>query len=248
MSMPFRFRANELGPIEPDALNDAMEAALGLEGAASDVQVRPSPAFSDRVMAAIALEPSPAPAGFLRPLRRAGVLGGFVESLRQAWASVGSGRPAFARAVAIAYVLLVATAGVSLAGAASFGAAGALGLLAPNHTVAPSTDRTDPTEAPEATQAPVVESDESSAEPSETPESSPDESKGPYDHLGGDAPEASDDRSDNSGPGGGGDDSSGPGSTDEPDASGDHSGSGGNGSGSDDASGSGGGSGSSLGD
>ena len=233
MTGRFRFDPAELGPTELNELDDAMDAVRAIELAAGDATVSTGPAFSDRVMAAIAHEPSPAPVGFLAPLRRTGLLGGFGESLRQAWATLGTGRPPFARAAALAYVLLVAAAGVSVVGAASFGAANALGIIPPSSTVAPTDEQT---EEPEATVAPDLETDEPSAEPSESaepPEASPDASEGPDDPGG--EPEATDHHGGDSGSGGGGDDRSGPSSTEQPDASDDHGG-----SGSDDGSGSGG--------
>jgi hypothetical protein len=240
MSGPFRFAADELGGPEGRQLRGALDAARALEDVANDALTTTDSAFSDRVMAAIVHEPSPVAGGFLLPLQRNGIIRGFAESVRQAWASSGSGRPAFARAMALAYVLVVAAAGVSLAGAATFGAAGALGIFAPRATVEPSSE---PTAAPAI--APLVpdESDESSAEPSEepeaseAPEASPDETDGPDDRSGS-GPEASDDDGGDSGPGGG-DDDAGPSASDAHDGSDDGSGSG---SGSDDGSGSGGGS------
>jgi hypothetical protein len=241
VSSPFLFGADELGGADARRLAGALEAARALAHVADDAPATDGPAFSDRVMAALANEPSPATGGFLLPLRRNGIVRGFAESLRQAWASSGRGRPALARAMALAYVLIVAAAGVSLAGAATFGAAGALGVFAPQATHEPS---------PEPITAPVIEppeaTDESSAEPSEdveeteAPEASPDESESPDDRDDGAEPDASDDHGGNSVPGGGGDDKAGPGETGSPDASDDHGGSdGGSGpSGTDDHSGS----------
>ena len=234
MSGERRFGADELGPTQGSELDDAIEAVQALEGLADDTAVRTGPAFTDRVMAALADEPSPAAAGFLAPLRRRGLVTGFGESLRQAWASTRAGRPAFARAAALAYVLVVAIAGMSLAGAATFGAAGALGLLGPNATVSPSPE---PTLPPISTPAPSVQPAPSVA-PSESPE--PSETAEPSDDHGGEGAEPSDDHS---GSGDGGDDgSSGSGGGSGPSATDDHSGSD-DGSGSDSGSGSGSGSG-----
>ena len=222
------FGPDELGPTEGSELDDSLEAIRSLETVAADANVRMGTAFSDRVMAALANEPSPAPAGFLLPLQRRGLLAGFGQSVRQAWASIGTGRPAFARAAALAYVLVVALAGTSLAGAATFGAAGALGLLEPHESVVPS---------PEATPAPLTTppaplTTRPSFEPTESPE--PSETAEPSDDHGGGV-EPSDDHS-GSGGGGGAEPS------DDHSGSGSDGGSGGGGS-DDGSSGSGGGSG-----
>ena len=202
MSGPFRLGPDELGQTTGHELEDALEAIDALGLAVEDAPVRTGPAFSDRVMGAIAEEPQPAPTGFLLPLRQRGVFAGFAESVRQAWASLGAGRPAFARGAALAYVLVVAVAGASIAGAATIGAAGALGLLGPRETVEPSPE---PTNAPVVTPAPSLDvpTPSPSAEPSETPEVEA------SDDHGGSGTEPSDDHGGNSGPGGGSDDGSG---------------------------------------
>lgn len=186
-------------------------------GASFGPAAGPSDGFADRVMAALADEPAPAPAGFMLPIRRRGLLRGLWSSVRQAMvATGGAGRPAFGRAVALAYVLVVAVAGASITGAASFGAAGALGLLdstssptVPPASIAPGPTNPAPTPAPTeslpVTPAPSVSPDASPPAPS--PSESPDESD---DH--GSGAEPSDDHGGNSGPGGGDDGGSGSGS------------------------------------
>jgi hypothetical protein len=229
---PSRFGFEELGPTEVNELDDALEAVSALELAAEDAPVRTGPAFTERVMAALADEPAPGSVGFLLPLRRRGPFLGFIASVRQAWTSIGTGRPTFARAAALAYVLVVAIAGTSLVGAASFGAADALGLLEPHATPQPTTP---PSMPPGPT--PVLPTPSAEPEPSETPEAA----EPSDDHGGGGEPEASDDHGGNSGPGGGGGDDGSGGSDDGsgPSASDDHSGGGSDDdSGSDDGSGS----------
>jgi hypothetical protein len=173
-------------------------------------------------MAALDGEPTPAAVGFLTPLRRLGLIAGFGASVRQAWASIGApGRPAFARATALAYILIIAIAGTSLAGAATIGFAGALGLINPPTTQAsPSTMPFQSTQ-PGKSEQPSAESEPPGSDASEEPGGSPGASD---DHGGSGGPEPSDDHGDNSGLGSSGSDGGG---------------------GSDDGSGSGGGSGSS---
>jgi hypothetical protein len=226
----------ELGDIDSRDLPDAMAAARRLESALDGAPVRASDGFADRLMAALADEPAPAPAGFLVPIRRRGLLGGFGLSVRQAWASLSAGRPALVRSAALAYVLVVAIAGVSIAGAATLGAASAFNMLGPGPTESPQPTAPEPTLGPpEPTVPPSISPTDAPpvTGPSPTPSETPDESddggnSGPGGGDGGDdssGPGSGGD--DNSGPGGGGDDNSGPGSGD-----GDSSGSGSDGSGS----------------
>jgi hypothetical protein len=241
VSGPPRFGAEELGATEGKELDHALDAIVALEAVADGLTVRVDPAFTDRVMAALAHEPSPMPVGFLAPLRRRGLLAGFAESVRQAWASIRAGRPAFARAAALAYVLVVVLAGTSLAGAATIGAAGALGWFAPRETVSPSPEPTLPLSTTPSTEPMPSPEPTESAEPAETETPEPSDDRGgggaePSDDHGGGAAEPSDDKG---GSGGGSDDrsggsgGSGPSSTDDHSGSDDGSGSG-SGSGSDD--------------
>jgi hypothetical protein len=215
---PRVLRGHELGEIPAADAAAAMAIARRLEAAAMVALPTPaSPGFADRTMAALADEPGPATIGFLTPLRRLGVFAGFGASIGQAWATLKRpGRPAFARAAALAYVLAVAAAGISLAGAATFGAAGAFGLLGPAPTQTPTTTPA-PVVAPAVTPEPIAEpTHQPSQEPGVEPSEAPDESEGPDDRDGGTGPEATADHGDNSGPGGGGgDDSSGPGGGDD---------------------------------
>ena len=243
MTEPRILRGYELGELPSVDAAAAMAVARRVEAATMVASpAAPTPSFTDRVMAALADEPGPAPVAFVAPLRKLGLLAGFGASMRQAWATLDRpGRPAFARAAALAYVLTVAAAGVSLAGAATFGAAGAFGLLGHASTQTP-TPTPAPIVAPAITEDPDAEpTDEPSIEPSAEPSESADESEGPDDHGGGTGPEASDDHgggtgpeasddhSDNSGPGAGdnsGPGESSPGATDDPGSSDDGGGSG----------------------
>ena len=203
-------RGYELGEIPTVDAAAAMAIARRIEAATMVASpTDPTAGFTDRVMAVLADEPGPASAAFVAPLRKLGVLAGFGASIRQAWAMLERpGRPTFARAAALAYVLTIAAAGVSVAGAATFGAAGAFGLLGPTstHTPAPTPA---PIVAPVITREPVAEPiAEPSIEPRPEPSESAHESEGSDDHGSGTSPEASDDHGDNSGPGGGGGDES----------------------------------------
>ncbi len=219
-----RFGIDELGDAFGSELADALQMGRQLESAIDrigttlpavetgfDVATEARGGLGDRVMAALANEPAPAPTGFLLPLRRAGILGGLLASFRQASvATRGAGRPAPARVAALAYVLVVAFAGLSLTGAATIGAAGALGLLGPSTTPSPEPSLPAPTIAPPTQVAPVPT-------PSLPPTTAPVPSPTPSESA-----EASDDNGGNSGPGGGGDDddNSGPGSSADDDSSG----------------------------
>ncbi len=179
-------RGYELGEIPTVDAAAAMAIARRIEAATMVASpTDPTVGFTDRVMAVLADEPGPASAAFVAPLRKLGVLAGFGASIRQA-------------------VLTIAAAGVSLAGAATFGAAGAFGLLGPTstHTPAPTPA---PIVAPVITREPVAEPiAEPSIEPRPEPSESAHKSEGSDNHGGGTSPEASDDHGDNSGPGGGG--------------------------------------------
>jgi hypothetical protein len=220
---PRTLQPGELGDIDGRDLPDAMAAARRLESALDGAPVRPSDGFADRLMAALADEPTPAAAGFLVPMRKRGLVRGFAESVRQAWASLGAGRPALVRSAALAYVLVVAIAGVSIAGAVSFGAASALNMFGPGPTDSPQPTAPEPTLGPpEPTVPPSVPPiatppvNEPSPTPSETPDES-DDNGGNSGPGGGndDTPRSTrtDDGGGNSGPGGGGGDNSGPGSS-----------------------------------
>ncbi len=209
------FDLDDLGAASHDDLTAATAMARRLADSIDEVSVATSAGFADRVMAAIADEPAPSTVGFLAPLWRRGMLGGFAASVRQAWVSLsGAGRPAFVRATALAYVLVVAIAGSALVGAATFGVAGALGMLGPT----PTESLTPTPVAPDVTPAPTTGPIETPSPPAPVP--SPSESADPSDDHGGGSgpepsdddeggsgPEPSDDEGGDSGPGGGQDDS-----------------------------------------
>jgi len=202
---PGSFRPSELegadGQHGDADLAGAFSMARELEASRGSETIAPSADFADRVMAAVAREPAPRPAGFLAALRSRPGLAGLTFSVREAWAVVGGGpgRPMRARGLALAYVLVVLIAGTSLTGLAAYGAAGALGFLGDDasptptvqETVAPSTPSPDALPTPALTPSPTPPGPTESSEPSGSPE--PDESAEPgeSDDHGGGSPGAS---------------------------------------------------------
>jgi negative regulator of sigma E activity len=195
---PRNVHADELGDADGKELHEALRVANVLGDAMEDLPVPAGEQFADKVMAALAYEPTPGTTGFLVPLRRRGILAGLGASVRQAWTSMGTGRPMLGRSAALAYVLAVALAAASLTGAAALGAAGAFGLLGATPTESPEPLTPSPTAPPPT--APPSPSNQVT-QPTEAPTPTP---------------TATDDEDDdNSGPGGGngsrgGDDNSGP--------------------------------------
>jgi len=228
---PRTVHPDELGEGEPVDVQDAIRVGNQLAESLDDVPVATAADFSDRVMAAVADEPTPGTTGFLVPLRRRG-LGGLRASVRDAWAATRTSRPMLGRSAALVYVLVVVVAGISVTGAATLGGAGALGLL-DTPTASPVAPTPRPPVAPAVPASPTAPPSTTDViEPPATPMPSPTDREN--------EPEASDDHGGNSGPGGGGDDNSGRGG-----GGNDNSGTGGGGSGpGDDSSGPGGDSGS----
>jgi hypothetical protein len=218
---PRNLHPDELGEAEGMDVQDALRVGNRLVEAMDEAPMPTDEAFVDNVMAALADEPTPGTTGFLAPLSSRGIFGGFRDSFRQAWASVGAGRPIVGRSAALAYVLAVVVAGISLTGAAALGTAGALGLF--NATPANS-----PTPPPPPTVAPPTVApspSENAPEPTVGPRPSPTETDDETDEP----------NDDNSGPGGGGDDDSGPRDDGDRSGPGGNSGPGSSGSGSDDS-------------
>lgn len=169
---PRPFGADELDGVSgllPDELAAETRLARELEGAAARVSVRPSPDFTDRVMAAVALEPAAAPVLAARVALRHGAFGAFLASIRDAWrVTVSPAFPMAMRAQAMAMVLLVA----GLVAGTGVAAAGAFGLLDGDRS-SPSIETPEP--SVQATVPPTAEPTESPAsmEPSTSPEPSP---------------------------------------------------------------------------
>jgi hypothetical protein len=174
---PRSFRPGELTGADP-AIGDgdlaaAYAAARGLEAAMPADPSLSVPGFTDRVMAAIAVEPQPRPAGFLAGLRAHPGLAGLAGSIREAWAvgTSGPGRPAGVRGLALAYVLAILVIGASVSGVAVYGTAGALrGLLGVDRSSAPSLALPSPLASPIASPADESAEPSNSAEPSESAE------------------------------------------------------------------------------
>jgi hypothetical protein len=181
---PRNLHPDELGETEGIDLQDAMRVANRLLESMDDVPAHADLDFADEVMAALADEPTPGTTGFLLPLRRRGLLGGLRDSLRDARASLGAGRPILGRSAALAYVLAILIAGASLTGAAAIGTAGALGLLN-----APPAESPTPPPTPVAPATIVPSPSPNAVEtqgPTPTPSDAPDASDGPDDNGGDD--------------------------------------------------------------
>jgi hypothetical protein len=200
------FRTDELSgpdaPGDPAELAAALEVARVFERSVGVDGVRPTPGFSDRVMAAVALEPAP------RRSRLAVLLG----ALRSTWQTVlNANRPPLVRAQALAIVLVVMIALGSIGGAATLAAAGALNLFQAHPTSGPLiTPVPQPRVSPDSTEAPKSSK---SPEPTESvgPVQTPEVSETPEP---GETPEPT--SSDRPGGGDGSKATSGPGHTPEP--------------------------------
>lgn len=176
---PRPFTSAELDGAEgvpADELASHTRVARELEGLAARTPVVSTPALTDRVMAAVAGEPAPAPARVAgRALRRRS-LGGFLVALRDAWrVTLSPGFPMAVRAQAIALVLVV----IGAATGSAMVTAGALGLF-DEQPPSPVPTITTPTPSPEDTSATPEGSTSpepsESAEPSESPGESPEPS------------------------------------------------------------------------
>jgi hypothetical protein len=181
-AQPRPFGADELAGVsglQPDELAADTRLARELEAAAARVSVRPSPDFTDRVMAAVAKEPAAAPVVAARGALRHGAVGAFLISLRDAWrVTVSPAFPVAMRAQALALVLVVA--GLAVGGGAI--TAGALGLFDGNRsTPTPTLETARPAESPaespterpasfeaSPSPAPSASDGDTSAEPSES--------------------------------------------------------------------------------
>jgi uncharacterized membrane protein YgcG len=196
------FRPGELdGGGEPLTLVEqarALSAARELEAAAMAAGVRPTPGFSERVMAAVATEPLPRPVAALGLAARQGraraAFGALVDTWRLAWSG---GRPLAARAQALAIVAVLVLAVVSVSGVAISGVVGMLGrstvvppgpqliVAPPSEEVSPSPTPSEepsatpkPPANPEPTATPKRNTPRPTVEPAETPEDGDDHGGG----------------------------------------------------------------------
>jgi hypothetical protein len=166
----------------PAALADSLAMGRELEAAMAHPVQTPDEEFTDRVMAAIALEPVPQPATVAGRAVRGGSVSGVVAALRDAWrVAFSGGRPLAVRAQALALVLVAALAVGSVLSAGAVGVAGALGLFnAPAVPVQPSPTPS-PSPSPDATPSPSPSVAPSpSPSPSVEPTATPPSSETPY--------------------------------------------------------------------
>ena len=120
-STPRRFSPSELDDvsgIRSDDLAAEVRVARELDTIAARTTVVPSAAFADRVMEAIAAEPSPAPVRSAGTALRHGAIGALLASIRDAWrVTTRPGFPMAVRAQAMALVLVVVVLGAGSAAA-----------------------------------------------------------------------------------------------------------------------------------
>jgi hypothetical protein len=196
------------GALTEAELTGALAMARDLE-AIAERETAPTAGFSDRVMAAVAAEPTPEPTRVFGSAIRTRRFRAALAAVGDAWrVAFGSGRPFAVRSQALALVLIVLIGVVSLGGGAAVGAARLLNPdVAPSPAPSPSVPPPSPTPAPsnEPTPTPSV-----APSPTPTPEASPTDTDEPNETP--DATET-DDSGGNSGPGGGGSNSGSSGSS-----------------------------------
>ncbi len=170
---PVPFTTTELEDVPGIGADElAAEARLGreLQSTADRMPVTLSAGFADRVMAAVAAEPVPAPARAAGVAIQAASLRRLLASIRDAFrVSFGAGFPMVARVQALALVLVV----VAAAGGGTMGAASALGVFnaAPSPSTGPETPA--PVASDNSTVSPPIEATPSpSPEPAESEEPS----------------------------------------------------------------------------
>ncbi len=165
-------------PIHPsDEERIAADMARELEAMTTTTTIQPSDGFADRVMEAIAREPLPQPVRAFGLALLGGHLRAAASARGDAWRTISS-RPAplVIRAQALALVLVVLVASLTVAGGATVGAFGLLGNTSPRPGPSeppPSLPvaRPSPSPSPAPEDTPNASPEEStSAEPSETPE------------------------------------------------------------------------------
>ncbi len=228
------FRPGEIDGVPglaPDDLAADARTARELESLAVGAGTPPAADFVDRVMAAVAVEPGPAPARTARLALRRRSLGAFVASIADAWrVTTRPGFPISVRAQAFALVLLV----VGLFAGSGLATAGAIGLLEGNRDQGPQPTQLAPSlPADLATPTPTTpsETDPTDATPSTEPASPEQATTEP---TGTPEPAKTDKGGDNHGDGRGGSATQAPHRTPKPtDGPDDHGGDGGGGDGGD---------------
>ena len=123
-SRPDRFRPDELDDATAGEQASAMATARELEWLAATDDVAPSAGFADRVMSAVAAEPTPRPVAAAASAARRGAILGVVAAFGDLWRVAWTGgRPMAVRAPAMALVVvaLVATLGVGAIGVGALG-------------------------------------------------------------------------------------------------------------------------------
>ena len=142
-----RFDPSELDlGADPEAA-ELLATARDLESYASSGYVAPTVGFEDRVMAAIAAEPMPRPAGR-----------GLLATARDAWAiAFGPGRPVVLRAQAFAMLLALALAVGSVGAVAVVGAARLLSQGPTPPTLPSPTPTPGPSMTPSPTPSPSID-------------------------------------------------------------------------------------------
>ena len=164
----------------PEALTEAeIVAATAIARDLEAIAERddaPTVAFSDKVMATIAAEPTPKPTRVFGAALRTRRFGTAVAAVGDAWrVAFGGGRPFAVRGQALALVLVVLIGVLGLGGGAAVGAARLLNPdVAPSPTPAPSVPAPSPSPAPS-----LVPTPSPSASP--TPNPSPTETAEPTD-------------------------------------------------------------------
>lgn len=182
------------GEASAPELAASLRVGRELEAFAAEERVEPRSDFADRVMGAIAAEPAPRPVAVVRDALRRGRPLALLAGLGDAWrVAFSGGRPAGARAQALA-LLLVAAIGIgSIGGLVGVGASAFLNrsdsaptpgpsptipspMVSPTPSVSPdpspspsATPSSTPTATPEATPKETAEPGET-AEPTETDE------------------------------------------------------------------------------
>jgi hypothetical protein len=166
---PFDARELEGADGLTEDIVETTRMARELEVFADRSGAAPTRDFTKRVMAAVAVEPVPAPVRAAGTALRAGSLGAFLASLRDAWrVATGGGFPVAVRAQAFALVLVV----VGVVTGSSLAAAGAAGLLAGDNA-APSPPAVVTTPLPTIAPASLEPGPSTTAEPTESVEPSP---------------------------------------------------------------------------